>query len=134
MSHENIRGWNARAVQKRVQLPGKVSAGAGVVGVIAETQAGAVVGADAGELRDLGLNFSPRNVGVSHAGIEDYSWRSGTGAVDVQLVSAHVYQFAGYRMKTKVAVLPDDLVIRSSNEDPKRKGQQYAQELTQSAR
>jgi hypothetical protein len=37
-------------------------------------------------------------------------------------------------MKTKVAVLPDDLVIRSSNEDPKRKGQQYAQELTQSAR
>ena len=38
----------------------------------AVTEAGAVVGTNARELRDLGLNCSPGDVGVTEAGVENH--------------------------------------------------------------
>src|SRR5271168_3839117 len=72
VADENVRCGDSGSVEESVQLLGEISAGTGVAAVVAEAEAGAVVGTGAGEMRDRRLHFFPGNVRVSEPGGEEY--------------------------------------------------------------
>jgi hypothetical protein len=112
-----------------VQFFGEVLAGAGVPAVVAIAKPCAIIGTDTRELRDLGLNFLPGGVGIAEAGVEDYGGRSRARAINMQLVKPNIDEFAGYRMKARIATPGDGLIINSGYEEPQRKNNHHAKNV-----
>ena len=77
---------------------------------LAVTESGAVVGADAGKLRDLRLHLAPGNVCVAETRFENDRGASLPRTVDVHLETAHVEATSRHGIKAAVACLRDVLV------------------------
>jgi len=113
VADENKRTGDSGVAQESVQFFGKVFAGAWVRAGIAEAKARAIVGTNSGTLRELGLYFVPRHVGIAEAGIEDHRWSSLPHAIDVHGVAADVDKLAREGVSPTVARGGENLVDHS---------------------
>jgi len=84
MPDEDIGAVHGRGLQQASQVSHRVLAGPRVVGAVAESQAGAIVRAGPGLLRDLRLHLPPGLGAVTEARVENHGGVAFPDAVEVE--------------------------------------------------
>ena len=92
-------------MQKRMEFRGDHSAGARLRTGITVSEPGAIIGANAGELRDIRLHLAPGKICIAKAGIKDDRGAAVSGAVDVHLAASYVDQLSVWWVEAAVARL-----------------------------
>ena len=98
MPNENVRDGDRSAGQEEIQLVGNIRAGTLLIGRVAPTEAGAIVGTNTGKSTDPGLNQLPNDGGVVWTRLHDDGGTPRTRAVDVKPQPTNVHEFSGGRI------------------------------------
>ena len=99
VSNEDIRAGNCGAGQEAIEFIGNIQTTARLVGRVAPTKTGAIVGANAGKSADLWLNELPNNGRVVRSGFQYDGRTAHARTVDVKPQPTNVYEFAGGRIE-----------------------------------
>jgi len=97
-SNENVSAGNQSAGEEALQFVGNIRTGARLMGSVAPTETGAIVGTNVGKSTDLWLHQLPNNGSVAQTGIHDDRGTSRARTVDVKAQPTDVDEFAGTRI------------------------------------
>src|SRR6516164_8254967 len=113
MPNNHVRRRHAGCLQELMEFFGENFAGARLRTGIAVAKAGAVIGTNTRNLRDLRLHLAPGKICVAQTRVEYDRGSSVTDAVDMHLASAHVNEFSFHRIEAAIPGFGDVFVEKS---------------------